>query len=161
METIIPLFMRVQRGFTIAQKVISLIEHVASGGHEDLTPEDRLAVLDLPDVEDVASNISSVTTLSRPALINRAVESPELLTKAELDLLLDRYWLHITGPEGKLMSNASVEITRTSREHEDATLEQLRLLRKPLHDDINEEQALAGAVVELKRRADAEASLRY
>lgn len=108
METIIPSFIRVQRGLATTQKVASLIEHLASRGHEDITPEERLAVLDLPDADDVASNISSVTALSRPALINRAVESPELLTEAELDLLMDRYWLHITGPEGKLMANASV-----------------------------------------------------
>jgi hypothetical protein len=87
METIIPSFMRVQRGLTTTEKVTALIEHVASNGHEDLTPEDRLAVLDLPDADAVATNISSVTTLSRPALIQRGVESPELLTEAELYLL--------------------------------------------------------------------------
>ncbi|KAM0705269.1 hypothetical protein Q7P35_008059 [Cladosporium inversicolor] len=161
METIIPSFLRVQRGLTTAHKVASLIERVSISGHADFTPSDRLALIDLPNTEDVASNISSVTALSRQAVVNRAVESPELLTEAELDLLWDRYWLHITGPEGKLLANASVQLMQVSREHESATMEQLRLLREPLHGDMNEEQALAGAVVELKRRDDAEAALRH
>lgn len=78
--------MRVQRGFNTAQQITSLFERVASSGYEDLTPEDRLAVLDLPDVDAVAFNISSITALSRSALIQRAAESPELLTETELDL---------------------------------------------------------------------------
>jgi hypothetical protein len=58
------------------------------------------------------------------------------------------------------MENASVQLMRISQEHEEATMEQLRRLRNPFHDNINKEQALAGAIVELKRRADADASLR-
>lgn len=161
METIIPSFMRVQHGFTTAQRVTALIERVTTSGHADFTPTDRLDVIDLPDIDVVASNISSATTLSRSALVNRAIELPELLTEAELDLLLDRYWLHISGPESKFMVNPSLQLLQASQDHNSATLDRLRLLRKPLYDNPNEEQALAGAIVELKRRDDAEAALRY
>ncbi|GAB7334748.1 hypothetical protein MBLNU13_g06679t1 [Cladosporium sp. NU13] len=99
--------MRVQRGFNTAQQITSLFERVASSGYEDLTPEDRLAVLDLPDVDAVAFNISSITALSRSALIQRAAESPELLTETELDLLLDRYWVEITHFEQRAQMSAS------------------------------------------------------
>lgn len=161
MEALIPSFMRVQRGYTTAQKATSLLDHVASNGHEDLKPEDRLAVLDLPDADAVASNISSVTALSRSALIQRATESPELLTEAELDLLLDRYWVLVTDVEQKVQMSASGQLLRISREHEKATMEHLELLRKPLYDHTNEGQALESALAELKRRSDAEATLRY
>lgn len=98
-----------------SQQMTSLLEHVTSSGHEDLEPEDRLVVLDLPDVNAVASNISSITALSRSALIQRAAESSEYLTETELDLLLDRYWVEITVFEQKAQMSASGQPLRLSR----------------------------------------------
>lgn len=135
METIIPSFMRVQRGQVTASKVTSLYEHIASNGNTNLTHADRLAVVDLPDPDDVASNIGSVTALSKSALQARVVESPELLTMAELRLLMNRYWLDMTGPERKVMSDASDQLTRISPDHRGATMEELRRLRLPFYDD--------------------------
>lgn len=129
METIICSFMRVQRRLTTTQEVTSLIADLASSGHVDLTPEDRLAVVDLPDADAVASNISSVMALTRSALIERAAQSPELLTEAELYLLFDRYWMNISRSKKRTLSDVSDVIILISLEHKEATMEQLRLLR--------------------------------
>lgn len=161
METLALSFMRVQRGFNTARKVTSLLEHVESNGQEDLTPEDCLGVLDLPDDDTVASNMISVTALSRSAHMQRAAESPELLTEVELDLLLDRNWVGMTNIEQRAQMSASDQLLQILREHERATMERLELLRKQLYDHTNEEKALESALVELKRRGDAEATLRY
>lgn len=151
--------MRVQRGFATAQQVRSCIRTIEDkGGETSLTKTDRLAVLDLPNDDDVASNISSKTALSRSALVARAVESPELLTMAELDLLIDRYWLDITQAEGKARSNASGALIKISVAHKTAAIEQLRTLRRPLYEHEGEGQALEAAGVEMGRRLDAEAA---
>ena len=56
---------------------------------------------------------------------------------------------------------ASGQLLRISRAHEQATVENLELRRKPLCDHANEDQALESALVEFKRWDDAEATLRY
>lgn len=49
---------------------------MASSDYEDLTPKDRLAVMDMPGDETVASNIRLVTAVTRSAVIERAAKSP-------------------------------------------------------------------------------------
>lgn len=159
MDTLVPSFMRIQRGFATAQQVRSCIGTIEDQGRKtSLTHTDRLAVLDLPDDDDVASNISSRTALSRSALVARAVESPELLTMAELELLLARYWLDKTRAERKMRSNASDALIRISVAHKTAVFEQLRTLRLPLYEHEREGQALESVGVEMKQRFDAEAA---
>ena len=48
-----------------------------------------------------------------------------------------------------------------SPKHKEATIDQLRLPRKPLYDNAYEYQAIEGAGVELKRRFDTKAALRH
>jgi hypothetical protein len=95
MDIIIALFICVQRGLTTTHKATSLMEYLVCHGHEGLAPEDHLFVFDSPFADAVTSNVGSVTVLTRSVLVERAAESRELLTEAELDLLLGRYWLEV------------------------------------------------------------------
>ena len=71
-ETLVPSFMRVQRGCNTARQVTLLRGHVASSGYGDLTPQDFLAVLDMSDDETMESSLRPVTSLTGSASIQRA-----------------------------------------------------------------------------------------
>ncbi|KAL2874111.1 hypothetical protein SGCOL_010699 [Colletotrichum sp. CLE4] len=152
--------MRVIRKFDGADELIQSFpawEESALGQNAALpsfTPRDQRRILDFPDPEIQESNIVKSTKLSKEGLLGRAVESPSQLTAAEISLLKNRYWLHISPDEEQEISLATGLIMgpkRISEEEHGKAEKQLRAVRHTLYAE-NEEKAIDNALAEHWRR---------
>ncbi|KAI1102617.1 hypothetical protein F4804DRAFT_343098 [Jackrogersella minutella] len=106
--------------------------------------EDRRRILDFPGPEMQTANIAATTSLSKSTLLQRASESPEQLTHAEVDLLKGRYWLNLTQAESGARSRAGAALVAVSQEHFDEITSRLGKMREPLYEE-NEERAIENA----------------
>lgn len=102
MECLISTFTRVTRKLDDVNELIKSfprLEELALSNPSGLTEQERLSLLDFPDPQLQQANITATTPLRKSDLIRRAIESPEDLTSAEIDLLMKRYWLRGTSKE--------------------------------------------------------------
>ncbi|KAI0398695.1 hypothetical protein F4802DRAFT_592417 [Xylaria palmicola] len=147
MDQLIESFIRVHRRIDSADRLcesFSDLETLALSDPSALSDEDRRRILDFPEPATQAANIAAITSLSKPALIQRAVDSPDQLTGAEVDLLRDRYWLDLTGAESGARSTAAAALVAVSQEHFGEITSRLRKMREPLYEQ-DEARAIENA----------------
>ncbi|KAI1171967.1 hypothetical protein F4777DRAFT_27641 [Nemania sp. FL0916] len=147
MDHLIKSFIRVRREIDNVDELVEQFPNLESSALSDpssISIEDRRRILDFPEPEIQAANIAAVTSLSKPALLQRASESPEQLTHAEVDLLKDRYWLNLTQAESGARSKAGAALVAVSQEHFDEITSRLSKMREPLYEE-NEGQAIENA----------------
>jgi hypothetical protein len=111
MEHMIKTFMRVQRKVDDADSLTARypeLERAALSSEPavEFSDQDRRRLLDLPDEDEESTNFAAVTELSKAQLLERAIKSPEALTGGELDLLIWRYWRHVSNDETSATSEA-------------------------------------------------------
>ncbi|KAI1461532.1 hypothetical protein F4805DRAFT_236430 [Annulohypoxylon moriforme] len=147
MEHLIKSFIRVHRQIDNVEDLIKSfpdLEALALSNPSSIADEDKRRILDFPDPETQATNIAATTSLSKQELLQRASESPDQFTQAEVDLLKDRYWLNLTSVESGARSKAGAALVAISQEHFDEITARLSKMREPLYEE-NEAQAIANA----------------
>ncbi|KAM0123676.1 hypothetical protein ACHAO1_011240 [Botrytis cinerea] len=95
LEACMGIYKRVLRNHITLDEIITAypsLKKKALSIPSTLTDEERRLFLDLPDVNTETANIRAVTTLSRAALIEKAVKDPSSLTQEEMILLKNNFW---------------------------------------------------------------------
>jgi hypothetical protein len=137
---------------TIINKINALLDGTAFAG--DISDNDRLGILDLPDTATQEANMATLTSLSRAELLERAASSPCELSTEEIRLLIRRFWLDPTAAEIDTQ-RATQSAFAVSEEEFYRVTDQLKKVRAMLYDN-NEEAALRNAEdEEWKRMIDA------
>ncbi|KAL2007611.1 hypothetical protein VTN00DRAFT_9049 [Thermoascus crustaceus] len=150
MEHLFGAFLRVQRGLDDVPHLLEsfqAFENNPSGA----SAQDLIRLLDLPPRSVQDENIADVTTLTKHELLKRAAESPKELTRDEINLLLARYWTHVTCPEQDAYLDALGALEEVSVEYCNEMMERLKRFQKPLYEE-NEAEAIENATNELHRR---------
>jgi hypothetical protein len=149
-------FMRVRRKLTDANHVTSVLEQLDKPeGEINVSEDDRLAVLDLPDSASVTANVATATTLAIEELVKRAVQSPRELTSEEVALLKKRFWADRTDAEKRTIVHAESVLMNVSNEHFQRCIDELEQIRAPLYDQ-GEGKAIKNAWDEADRRRKAD-----
>lgn len=155
MDVIVPSFVRVQRGLSDPSHILALFERLENDNENvGLTEAERQAILDFPNPDALAANLASSTLLSRQAILERAVSSPEQLTSGELRLLDHRYWRDKTIPEMRVLAGVAETLDGPCLVpgcYSERLFSKIEQLRAPYYET-NEASALANARKETKRR---------
>jgi uncharacterized pyridoxamine 5'-phosphate oxidase family protein len=145
MENLIKTFTCVLRHNNNAGDIIisinALLDGTALAG--DISDNDRLGILDLPDTATQEANVVTVTSLSRAQLLERAALSPSELSTGEIKLLKQRFWLDPTAAEESAQRAAQSALAISEEEFYRVT-DQLKKARTMLYHN-NEEAALLNA----------------
>lgn len=152
MEHLFGAFIRVQRGLDDLNPLLELFQTFESNP-SGVNTQDRIRLLDLPPLSVQDENVAAVSTLSKDELLKRASQSPEELTRDELDLLQARLWAGVTCTEEHAHIYALYALTEVSNEYCDEMIERLRRFQKLLYVE-NEAEAIENAAKEAKRRAN-------
>ena len=156
MSRFVSAFMRVQRKLTDANHVTGLLEQLSTPDSDiDMSEDDRLAVLDLPDAASVAANVASVTALATEELVKRAVQTPKKITSEELDLLKKRFWADRTDAQKRTIIHAESDLMSVSNKHFQRCIDELEQIRASLYDQ-GEGEAIKSAWDEADRRRKAD-----
>jgi hypothetical protein len=95
MEHLFGAFIRVQRGLDDLNPLLELF-HTFENNPSGVNAQDRIRFLDVPPLSVQHENVAAVSTLSTDDLLKRASQSPEELTRDEIDLLVARFWAATT-----------------------------------------------------------------
>jgi hypothetical protein len=145
MEGFIRAFTCVLRHQNDADGVINNVNALSDGTAfaTNISDNDRLSIVDLPDQETQESNVAMSTKLSRAELLERAASSPSELSSEEIVLLRQRFWLDLTAAEIDAHRAAQRALAVSDEVFFEVT-DQLRKVRAMLYDN-NEEAALWNA----------------
>ncbi|KAK6400019.1 hypothetical protein LTR95_019360, partial [Oleoguttula sp. CCFEE 5521] len=153
MEKLVEAFTRVQRGISIQQDIVRAIADLDAGSlaPSDVSSELKAGILDLPDVALLDANVQTKTSLSRTALVARAVDSPHDLTADEIALLKQRYWTDRTEAEAARQSSALSGLLAVSQSHWKDITEQLKRVRSLVCEEREEDAIFESAMEEWRR----------
>jgi hypothetical protein len=145
MENLIKAFTCVLRYKNDADIIINNVNALLDGTTfaGDISDNDRLGILDLPDTATQEANVAAVTSLSRAELLERAALSPSELSTEEIKFLIQRFWLDPTIAETKAQRAAQQTLAISEEDFYPVT-NQLKKVRTMLYDN-NEEAALCNA----------------
>lgn len=131
-------------------QLVEAINKASTSGLSSLTDDEKLRVLDFPDPDAQAANISKFTVLSKSELLQRAINAPTELSAGELQLLYRRFWPDRVSAEGKAFRAASSALGSSDAYNRAAR--ELKALREPLYNEL-EAKGLSSADAEFRRRS--------
>jgi hypothetical protein len=151
MERLFSAFVRVLRNLDDADGLLVIFQEFESNPSA-LSAEDRIRLLDFPDLATQVANIiaAAPATLNKQDLLKKAAESPGDLTSSEIDLLQNRYWGKRTFDEKDAFEDALCDLADVSYEHRTETLQRLRDFQSHLYE-LYEAKAIANASDEANR----------
>ncbi|KAL4897679.1 hypothetical protein BDV59DRAFT_168279 [Aspergillus ambiguus] len=149
MEHLFKSFIRVQRGLDTVSDLLETFSAFENSPTE-VSPEDRIRLLDLPPRSLQDENIAAASTLNKAELIQRAIESPKELSREEDDLIQNRFWTSVTDDELDAYIDALTALGEVSEDME----ERLRRFQKQLYEE-REDEALERVLKQLSEDAEA------
>ncbi|KAF7885254.1 hypothetical protein EAF00_011072 [Botryotinia globosa] len=168
LEAFMGIYKRVLRNHITLDEIITaypLLKEKALSIPSTLTDEERRVFLDLPDVNTETANIRAVTTLSRAALIEKAVKDPSSLTQEEIILLKNKFWTPGTEAERLEIWEHLCETEEITQGEEGAAIEATKKCvylpneREAILTGIRESYMRPARARELQDKAIAEAAL--